>query len=98
NKTIDRVACQIVEYHDAAALELEHVFQIHVRPAKLNPQIKIDILEQLQRCLFTRGRSAGQVLQLKRSQSGQAPLDGFRDRGDRLLGLRQEILYVVTCI
>src|SRR5205814_9841970 len=76
DKHIDGVAGELVERADTAAFELEHIFQVHLRAAQLDPQVEIDVFEQLKRRFFARDRRAGEVLELKRGKSGEGRLDG----------------------
>ena len=67
NEHIDGIARQLVERHDASPLELQRVLQEHLRPAQLDSQVQIDIL-QAPAWPSRRTEASGQVLELKRRQ------------------------------
>ena len=68
---VDRVAGQLVERDDGALLELQHVFELHVRAAELDLEVELHVAQQVERGGVGRGGPAAEAAELERLHAGR---------------------------
>ena len=49
DEDVDGVAGELVERHDGALFELQHLFELHVGAAELDLEVELDVAEQFER-------------------------------------------------